>query len=231
MLDIILLVVFLVMAVLGFRRGFLQSLIGLFGNIIALVASYMLTAPVTAWVSQSYGVVEYLAKKIGALLPMPDQFYTVLSSFEGMGQLYTYLDQSILPDAIKQNILEAVQEQVQAVGAGVYATMADTIAVAVATSILRGLVFIALWLLCCAVLFFVSRVLVSVVHLVPVVGFMDRLGGMAVSLLLTMVTLLILYKGISVLGLMEGTLFAESEILHFCSELLNPDVTGGVTNA
>lgn len=231
MLDIILLVVFLVMAVLGFRKGFLQSLIGLFGNVIALVVSYVLTAPVTAWISQSYGAVEYLAKRIGALLPMPDHFYTVLSSFEGMGQLYTYLEQSILPDAIKQNILEAVQEQVQAVGAGVYATMADTIAVTVATSILRGLVFIALWLLCCALLFLISRVLVGVVHLVPVVGFMDRLGGMAVSLLLTTVTLLILYKGVSVLGLMEGTLFAESEILHFCSELLNPDVTGGMTNA
>jgi len=36
---------------------------------------------------------------------------------------------------------------------------------------------------------------------------------------------LILYKGISVLGLMEGSLFAESQILHFCSQLLNPEVT------
>ena len=47
---------------------------------------------------------------------------------------------------------------------------------------------------------------------------------MIVSLLLASLTLLILYKGISVLGLMEGSLFAESQILHFCSQFLNPDV-------
>ncbi len=231
MLDIILFAVFIAMAVLGFRKGFLKSLIGLFGNLIALVLSYMMAAPVTGWLNTSYGAAEMLAGKIRALLPMPDSFSTVRSSFEGLGQLYTYLDQSILPETIKQNILEAVQEQVQAVGAGVYATMADTIAVTVANSILQGIVFIVLWLLCCVILFFVSRVLAGVVHLVPVVGLLDRLGGMAVSLVLTTITLLILYKGISVLGLMEGSLFAESEILHFCSELLNPDVTGGMTNA
>ena len=90
---------------------------------------------------------------------------------------------------------------------------------------LQGIVFIALWAVFCVVLFFVSHVLAGVVHLVPVVGLVDRLGGMLVSLLLVSLTLLILYKGISVLGLMEGSLFAESQILHFCSQLLNPEVT------
>lgn len=231
MLDIILVAVFLVMAILGFRKGFLKSLIGLFGSLIALALSYVLAAPVTVWLNEQFGTAETFAATIRDFLPMPDNFSTVLASFEGMGQLYTYLDQSFLPDSIKQSILTAVQEQVDAVGAGVYATMADTIAVTVANSILQGLVFIGLWALFCVALFLVSHVLVGVVHLVPVVGLIDRLGGMAVSIVLTVITLLILYKGISVLGLMEGSLFAESQILHFCSELLNPDVTGGITNA
>ncbi|MBR5318039.1 MAG: CvpA family protein [Peptococcaceae bacterium] len=231
MLDIILVAVFLVMAILGFRKGFLKSLIGLFGSLIALALSYVLAAPVTVWLNEQFGTAETFAVTIRDLLPMPDNFSTVLASFEGMGQLYTYLDQSFLPDSMKQSILTAVQEQVDAVGAGVYATMADTIAVTVANSILQGLVFIGLWALFCVALFLVSHVLAGVVHLVPVVGLIDRLGGMAVSIVLTVITVLILYKGISVLGLMEGSLFAESQILHFCSELLNPDVTGGITNA
>ena len=99
-----------------------------------------------------------------------------------------------MPDSIKQSILTAVQEQVNAVGAGVYATMADVIATTVATSVLKGIVFIVLWALCCLILFFVSHVLAGVVHLVPVVGFMDRVGGMLVSLVLAFVTMLILYK-------------------------------------
>ena len=231
MLDLVLAVIFLVVAITGFHKGFLKSLIGLFGNFLALAGSYVLAAPVTQWLNQQFGIAELLAGPIGRLLPMPESFSTVMASFIGLGQLYSYLDQSILPASLRENIIMAVQEQINAVGVGVYATMADIIATTVAMSILKGLVFIVLWALLCVALFLVSHVLAGVVHLVPVVGFMDRLGGMAVSLLLTMVTLLILYKGISVLGLMEGTLFAESEILHFCSELLNPDVTGGVTNA
>ena len=224
MLDMILAAVLIVMAVLGFRKGFLKSLIGLFGNLIALALSYVLAAPTTVWLNEQFGTAEKFAGTIRDLLPMPDHFSMVMASFEGMGQLYTYLNQSFLPDSMKQSILTAVQEQVNAVGAGVYATMADTIAITVASSILQGLVFLA------------GHVLGGVVHLVPVVGLIDRLGGMAVSVAFTVITMLILYKGISVLGLMEGSLFAESQIFHFCSQLLNPDIaapelTGGINNA
>lgn len=224
MLDMVIAAVFVFVAVIGFRKGFLKSLIGLFGNLIALAGSYLLASPVALWLDEQFGTASLLAGSIRQLLPMPDNFSTMIASFQGMGQLYTYLDQSILPDTIKQNILSAVQEQVNAVGAGVYATMADMIATTVALSILKGVVLIGLWALFCVLLFFVSHVLVGVVHLVPVVGLVDRLGGMLVSLFLAALTLLLLYKGISVLGLMEGSVFAQSQVLHFCSAFLNPEV-------
>ena len=224
MLDLVLAVIFLVVAITGFHKGFLKSLIGLFGNFLALAGSYVLAAPVTQWLNQQFGIAELLAGPIGRLLPMPESFSTVMASFIGLGQLYSYLDQSILPASLRENIIMAVQEQINAVGVGVYATMADIIATTVAMSVLKGLVFIALWALLCVALFLVSHVLAGVVHLVPVVGLVDRLGGMLVSLLLAAITLLILYKGISVLGLMEGSLFAESQVLHFCSQFLNADV-------
>jgi len=143
-----------------------------------------------------------------------------MASFEGMGQLYTYLESSFLPDSIKESILAAVQQQVDAVGVGVYATMADMVCNTVATSLLRGLTFIGLWLLFCLVLFLISHVVAGVIHMVPVVGFIDRVGGMAVSLLLIFITTLVLYKGISILGLIEGSIFAQSQILQFCNVVL-----------
>ena len=39
MLDLVLAVIFLVVAITGFRKGFLKSLIGLFGNFLALAGS------------------------------------------------------------------------------------------------------------------------------------------------------------------------------------------------
>lgn len=221
MLDWLLTALILLAGLAGCYKGFLKSLIGLCGNILALFVSYVFASPVTVWISMQFGAVEVLAGPVRRLLPMPESFSQVIASFAGMGQLYTYLDQLVLPDSVKQSILSAVQAQVDTVGAGVYATMADMIVNAVATSILHGLVFIALWALGCIVLFFVSHVLAGLVHLVPVVGLLDRLSGMLVSLALAAITLLILYKGISILGLMEGSIFAQSQILHFCSEFLN----------
>ena len=220
MLDIVLAVIFIGAAVTGFRKGFLKSLIGLFGNIAALIASYKLSASVALQIDAQFGAVAMLAEKIRGILPMPENFSGVMASFEGMGQLYTYLESSFLPDSIKESILAAVQQQVDAVGVGVYATMADMVCNTVATSLLRGLTFIGLWLLFCLVLFLISHVVAGVIHMVPVVGFIDRVGGMAVSLLLIFITTLVLYKGISILGLIEGSIFAQSQILQFCNMVL-----------
>jgi len=220
MLDIVLAVIFIGAAVTGFRKGFLKSLIGLFGNIAALIASYKLSASVALQIDAQFGAVAMLAEKIRGILPMPENFSGVMASFEGMGQLYTYLESSFLPDSIKESILAAVQQQVDAVGVGVYATMADMVCNTVATSLLRGLTFIGLWLLFCLVLFLISHVVAGVIHMVPVVGFIDRVGGMAVSLLLIFITTLVLYKGISILGLIEGSIFAQSQILQFCNVVL-----------
>ena len=220
MLDIVLAVIFIGAAVTGFRKGFLKSLIGLFGNIAALIASYKLSASVALQIDAQFGAVAMLAEKIRGILPMPENFSGVMASFEGMGQLYTYLESSFLPDSIKESILAAVQQQVDAVGVGVYATMADMVCNTVATSLLRGLTFIGLWLMFCLVLFLISHVVAGVIHMVPVVGFIDRVGGMAVSLLLIFITTLVLYKGISILGLIEGSIFAQSQILQFCNMVL-----------
>ena len=220
MLDIVLAAIFLDAAITGFRKGFLKSLIGLFGNIIALITSYKLAGTVAIAVNEQFDAVALIAQKIRGILPMPDSFSGIMASFEGMGQLYTYLENSFLPASMKESILSAVQQQVDAVGSGVYATMADMVCTTVASSLLHGLTFIGLWLLFCLVLFIISHVVAGVVHMVPVVGFIDRVGGMLVSLLLIFATTLILYKGISILGLIEGSLFAQSYILQFCSMIL-----------
>ena len=220
MLDIVLAAIFLGAAITGFRKGFLKSLIGLFGNIIALITSYKLAGTVAIAINEQFGAVALIAQKIRGILPMPDSFSGIMASFEGMGQLYTYLENSFLPASMKESILSAVQQQVDAVGSGVYATMADMVCTTVASSLLHGLTFIGLWLLFCLILFLISHIVAGVVHMVPVVGFIDRVGGMLVSLLLIFATTLILYKGISILGLIEGSLFAQSYILQFCSMIL-----------
>ena len=69
MLDWILAAIFIFAAFTGFRKGFLKSLIGLFGNLIALAGSYVLAAPVTVWLNEQFGIAGFLAGYIRDLLP------------------------------------------------------------------------------------------------------------------------------------------------------------------
>ncbi len=221
MLDIILIAVLLFIAISGFRKGLVKSLISMCGNLIALALSYVLAAPATVWLNANFGLTEKVAVLVREIIPMPDNFFTLATDFEGMGQLYTYLEQSFLSDSMKRSFLAAVQEQVNAVGQGVYMTMADTIARAVADLIMQGVVFIALWALLCVLLFLLGRILTGMRHRVH---WSDGLGGMVVSVVLAVVTIMILYDGISVLGYVKGSMFAESDILHFVNELLNSEI-------
>ena len=48
MVDIIVLIIFLVLAALGWQKGFVSSLIGFFGNIAALILAWFLKGSVAA---------------------------------------------------------------------------------------------------------------------------------------------------------------------------------------
>lgn len=220
MLDIAFIIIFFLAAITGFQNGFLKSLIGLFGNIIALIASYQLSTPVAQLIDTQFNVASLIVKKLSTFLPMPESFSNVMASFEGMGQLYTYLEDAFLPDSVKEAILSAVQQQIDTIGTGVYATMADMICNTVATTLLRGLTFIGLWFIFCFLLFLIRHMASGIIHTIPIVGFLDRIGGMIISVLLVSVTTLFLYKGICVLGLLEGSIFAQSHILQICNAIL-----------
>lgn len=220
MLDIVLAVIFVGAAIAGFQKGFLKSLIGLFGNIIALIVSYRLSSPVATVLNAKFDIVIMITQKLRDILPIPEDFSSVMASFEGMGQLYTYLDNSFLPDSVKENILATVQQQINALEIGMYATMGDIICNTIATILLQALTFLGLWLICCLILFFISHVFSNIVHMLPVVGLIDRIGGMLISLLLVFVTTVALYKGFCVLGLLENSIFAQSYLLQFCSIVL-----------
>ena len=69
MLDIVLAVIFIGAAITGFRKGFLKSLIGLFGNIAALIASYKLSASVALQIDAQFGTAAMIAQKIRGILP------------------------------------------------------------------------------------------------------------------------------------------------------------------
>ena len=81
MLDIVLALIFIGAAITGFRKGFLKSLIGLFGNLIALFASYKLASPVALAIETQFGAVSMLAKKNTRRSAYAGQFFQYYGQF------------------------------------------------------------------------------------------------------------------------------------------------------
>lgn len=218
-IDIVVFLAFLVAAWLGYRKGLLKSLLGLFGNIIALVCSYFLCGPVTGLVDAQWHWSESIGAFLIRLLPMPEAFFNTIASITGMGQLYSYLETSVLPASVKEGILAAVQNQVDTVGAGVYATMADVIATTLALSILKGLVFIGLWIVLCLLFVLAGQMMGDVIHTLPVIGFVDRLSGAVVSMGIVLLTVIVMYHCVSLFELWNVAQLGDSFVLQLCGQL------------
>ena len=220
MVDLILLVIILIAAVYGFRLGLMKSLIGLLGNILALFLGYILAKPTAEYIQLQFQTIDVLAEHIKNILPMPQDFSEMVASMDGLGKLYSYLENSPLPKGLQENILTNVQLQINEIGQGAFITMADTVAQTLAQGLLQGLSFIGLWLIFCLCLTFLGKIFAGFIHSLPVIGLLDRFGGLAVTVFLVVLTITVLYSGICILGLGNQGVLAESEILSLLSQKL-----------
>lgn len=198
MVDVVVLVLLLAAFLVGCGRGLVRSLVGLVGNLAALALAFVAAAPAAQWSGERFGMVGVLAQKIQKLLPLPEGFDEAIASTEGVSALYTYLNQLPLPKGLRQSLVQNVQDHVHELGQGVFMTMSESVARVVAEYIWQGVVFVILWLAIAALIMGGSRLIMHVVHQVPIVGTVDRAAGGVIMMLLVAVTLAVLYNALGV---------------------------------
>ena len=71
MVDIIVLIIFLVLAALGWQKGFVSSLIGFFGNIAALILAWFLKGSVAASLDTQFNLTSKWGETLSRIIPMP----------------------------------------------------------------------------------------------------------------------------------------------------------------
>lgn len=199
MVDMVVLGLLAAAFVVGYGRGLVRSLVGLVGNLAALALAFGLARPAAAWSGERFGAVSALAGKVERLLPLPEGFDEALASTDGVSALYSYLNQLHLPKGLHQSLVQSVQDHVHELGQGVFMTMTESVSQVVAAYLWQGLVFVLLWLVLAALLMGGSRLIMGVVHQVPIVGTVDRAAGGVVMLLLVALTLAVLYNALGVL--------------------------------
>lgn len=198
MVDVVIIIVLLAALLAGYSKGLICALVGLVGNIAALILALILAKPVAAATGGRFGTVAAIGEKLQRMIPLPEGFDQALASTDGVSALYMYLNESHLPKGLQQSIVQNVQDQVHALGEGVFMTMAESVAQVVAQYIWQGLVFVLLWLVLGLLIIGGSRLIMGVIHHVPVVGKVDRMLGAAVMMTLVALTLAVLYNALGV---------------------------------
>ena len=230
MVDIVVLAIFAVLAFLGFQRGFISSLIGFVGNIAALFLAWLLKGKAAAALDAQFQLIEKFGQSLAKIIPMPEDIGGRLASFDALGSFYTWLESTPLPQSVRSQLINSMQENINSLAQAQYATLLDTFAQVVASYLLLGLTFLGLWLILGILINVVSKFLVSFVHHTPIIGTLDRLGGVAVNLVLAAVVLSVLYGAlevaVEVTSLGEGGWFgvlSDSRILPFLNDLIFPE--------
>lgn len=204
----------------GYHKGLLHSFVGLLGNIVGLGLAMGLSRPLGVIINQQTGIVGKMALKIQEMLPIPTELAQMSASMDGVGQLYTALEGSVLPEGIKRTLIQGVQDQVTALEAGIFVTIAQTLANVVAQYIWQGLMLVGLWALLSLVIGLGGRLLIGTIHHIPLVGALDRFIGAIISVFLVVLTLTVLYSALGLIGLWQNTFIAQSTILPLLHNII-----------
>lgn len=198
MADVVILIILVIAAWMGYAKGLIRSLIGLAGGLVSLLGTFILAKPLASALAKPLGVVAKISEKVQALIPMPEDLEGVRASIDGVAALYEFLNNSHLPKGLEEGILNGVSDQIYHLGEGAFLTMAEAVAQVIAAYIWQGIVFAVLWLILSVAVVWGSRLMLGILHRIPLIGTIDRVAGALVFLLLFCLILAVLYDALGV---------------------------------
>ena len=193
MIDLVIVVIFAIFAFLGYQKGLVSSLIGFFGNIVALLCAWFFKDSVAAIIDTKFAFSAKFGQNLSRVIPMPEDIAGKMASFDALGSFYSWLESTPLPQGVRSQLIASMQESINSLAQAQYATLLDTFAQVVAHYLLIGLCFLGLWFVLSLLIHFGSKFIVTFVHHTPLIGTIDHLGGMVINLALVAIVLAVLY--------------------------------------
>lgn len=217
-LDIVLLLILVISAYLGYKRGFIKTLASFIGKFIALTLAYLYYAPFQKLLTELTGMDGYVLKKVKlslvALGGHAAESSVAGSDIDALGKMP-------LPSALKEKMADYLKQSANSLGNSVAQTLSDFI--------MSLLAFFLLFLLIAIAISVIVKVLDLVAKL-PVLNAFNRVGGVLFSLITTYILLTIAFLLVTSFVSMDAssklsTMIASSSLAkHFIA--YNPILLG-----
>lgn len=192
-LDVIILVVLLIGASSGYKKGIIGSLVGLFGNIVALLLAVKSYRPVAHLLDSQWS----LASKIHVFLlsrcPEPLEASNLVPiNDSGMQILFTKIEQMVLPEWVKSKIILESFNLAKLTDHLGLINIGEILTFIVARIILNGLVFLLLWFLLTKFIYLFAQFISKNLDGIFIIGSINRLGGFLSGFALSALAIMVL---------------------------------------
>lgn len=186
--DWIIIVLLLLGAAGGFRKGFVLSLAGAISSILGIITAYRYYPVLAKWMNEQWGLKEPLSEFLQKYLVLPQpvgQFRPEDIPLPDIGML---LEKISFDTHFKQQLLLHLEKIRESIEVPLGISLSEIINQFLASAIVSALAFIIIWF-CVDFGLRIIATLFSGVIRNTAVGQFDRLGGMIIGTLLTVLVL------------------------------------------
>ncbi|HHW93529.1 MAG TPA: CvpA family protein [Clostridiaceae bacterium] len=202
--DVLIVLILLLFAWLGYRRGLLLTAVSFVSSLISILIAFLLVRPISRWLLN-------LGLFSGAMKDFSDKIHESAGSYPA--SIAPILEKLGMPESWTRRILQTPSTTGEAV--------IDRAVTSVWQLILSALVLVVVFLIIKLVLGLIARLLTPTLNGIPVIGWLNRSGGLVLGLAWGIFTLWIVMMVLTSFSLMSFPIrhFIDgSKILAFISE-------------
>jgi len=217
-IDFAIIILLMLGGVNGYGKGFIGSIVGFLGSILALVLAVRFYKPFAGLLNAKFGILSGIHSFLTEHLPLPLEVSTAPLNAAGINLLMIKVNSMVLPQFIKEKIISEAQEIIYGASQLRLTTIGEVLTFIVAITLLNGLALIILWFLLTNLLHLAARLLSKSLDN-TFLGGINRLGGFMVGIALNALGLMVFF-GIFTLFL-EVTDQAGSSMLAAIGKTVN----------
>ena len=192
LIDLIVIIFIVLMAVIGRFRGFTSMVVNIFSLIIALILALVLVHPVTSYIKEHTEIDDNMKTKISSSLPLNDTDVGIEPSDKLPTKLQDYIRET------SKNAEKSKEE------------VLDTISTDLTDKILTVCVGFAIFIIV-RLLLLILKVISPLIKKLPVIGTIDKTGGLICGILEAIIAIYIVLTVLSI----TAPLITDLDILEY----------------
>lgn len=204
LIDLIIIVVLLIAAIDGIKKGFLKSCFAFLSSIVGLFAAIKYNAVLSQWVETKFSVLEQFESFFSNDFVMPAAISQLNVGTLSLPDIGTYMDKMAFSADMKMELLKYILKLSDRFALTATTTLGEVLNLFLSEMAFKAIIFIAIWFVASKVAFLLSHILLNAIQ-GTMSDSLDKVGGVVLGL----------GQMVFVMTVIFGMLYPLSELAQF----------------